>query len=265
MVSKWVLFGCVALVASSCIGGDLQPSVWPPPNFRLVVEELQGDGGAVHVVRRFQVDAQGTVVYATSDQPIVDPAGASLPVFDRLSVYQLEPKSVRALARRLDRLGIGELVVEPSDVPGDSASGLTIRWRAFEQQRILPSGGRLRGSMAEIMAVVAAHLPPKEAFGVTMSRPVVANLSGVPAPALGAAAALDAHVELLANTPRDSGLLLAAFALACRVGQRERAENLLERWESAEAALRGSVVFGDDPSSSPRNQARRFEVFLPPG
>ena len=116
LLKRLIVVGTV-LSAFGCMGSGLPPSVWPPSNFRIVVEELQTVGMSAHILRRWQVDASGLVIYGTSSKPLVDPeSGASWPVFDRLSIYRLEPKCVRALSRRLDRLGISEIVVPSSAV-----------------------------------------------------------------------------------------------------------------------------------------------------
>jgi len=261
VLSKRLLLA-IPLLLGSCIGDGLPPSVWPPPNFRLVVEELHREGRSVHTVRRFQVDAEGTVIYGTSSQPLVDDkSGASWPVFDRLSIYRLEPKCVRALARRLDRIGIGELVVPASGVEADKDIGLVIRWRAFQQKRNLPTSGRLRGQMAEVMAIVSAHLPDGEQFEAKMSKPVVTVLRGVPAPATEAEGALAAYRQRLAADPEDEDVLLAAYALACKTGPREAAEELLQQWQTLKEGQRTSA-FGDS-QETPAQRAKLLAQFLP--
>ncbi|HEB54112.1 MAG TPA: hypothetical protein ENI87_12740 [bacterium] len=254
------------LPVAGCIGKRLPPSVWPPPNFLLVVEETELDGGSVHVVRRFRVDARGLVVYGTSLRPLVDKAtGTSLPVFDRLSIYRLEPKCVRGLARRLDRLDIPEIVVEELPANGTGV-GLTISYRAFAADVILPAAGRLRGEVAEIVALVTEHLPPGEQFGIGVNRAIKPVLRGVPMPATGAAPALAAYRALIAEAgdEADPDLVLDAFALACRIGARAVAEHLLDRWQALMAGRRRSG-FEDDPSAAPTLRAELLRTFLPPG
>ena len=108
----------LTLSAAACVGDPLEPSIWPPANFSLDVEESRQDGDAMHVVRRLRVEASGVVLYATSSRPLVDASGAvSLPVFDRMSIYRLEPAAVRALSRKLDRLGVDELAASDSGAP----------------------------------------------------------------------------------------------------------------------------------------------------
>ncbi|MCA8974486.1 MAG: hypothetical protein KDC98_07175, partial [Planctomycetes bacterium] len=109
------------------------------------------------------------------------------------------------------------------------------------------SRGRVHGPMAQVLAIAAAHFPPGERLetpGVG-DLDVTAVLHGVPAPRDDAAGALQAHLDLLAEAPEDEGWLLDAFALACSLGRRELAAELLERWrrvaEGGDAPL-GAVL-----------------------
>ena len=93
----------LALVACSaaCASEDLAPTIWPPADFRVVVDERAqaGDGR-----RRIEVAADGVLVYATASASLRTADGAvALPAFDGLSVCQLVPECTRALARKLDR------------------------------------------------------------------------------------------------------------------------------------------------------------------
>jgi hypothetical protein len=253
----------MALSAVSCVGNGLPPSIWPPENFRLVVEELNIEGGFAHVVRRFQVDATGLVIYGTSSRPLVgSKPPQTWPVFDRLAIYRLESKCVRGLARRLARLGIDEITASAS--PGADGIGQHIQWQAFGSHPTeLQSSGRLRGPIAEVMAEVAAHLPPGEAFEVQLNRPIEPVLHGVPAPAESAEGALAAYTELLRSNPDDEDLLLAAYALACAVGDRAQAVRWLEQWREVQRSLPPEAGFRDDPSDSREAHSKALEGFLP--
>ena len=269
MLSKWVLIAISGVSLAGCVGNGLPPSVWPPNNFRLVVEEVQREGASAHVIRRMQVVADGTVIYGTSSKPLVDAeTGASWPVFDRLSVYRLEPKCVRALARRIDRLGISDFVVPASavgqGVGQDVGPGLTLQWQAFGSQRIVPSSGRLRGPMAEVMAVVASYLPPGEAFATEMSRPIVPVLRQVPKPKVGAVEALRAFKERIREDPDDSELVLAAYALACSASEWRQAEALLERWQQLERSKQRNSGFSDNAGSGIEARIKSLKSFLSP-
>lgn len=263
LLKRLIVVGTV-LSAFGCMGSGLPPSVWPPSNFRIVVEELQTVGMSAHILRRWQVDASGLVIYGTSSKPLVDPeSGASWPVFDRLSIYRLEPKCVRALSRRLDRLGISEIVVPSSAVAIGEGPGLSVQWQAFGSKRVLPSNGRLRGPMAEIMAVIASHLPPGEAFQVEMTRPIAPVLHGVPTPGLGGLDALQAYQELIAQDPEDEQFIIAAYALACSVGEREQAEQLLASWQRLKRSQPRPIGFQDDPEQTIDARIKSLSSLLP--
>lgn len=243
--AQWVLWVAAGLTAG-CVTRERPATIWPPEDFSLVVDEVRQDGDVMHVLRRVRFDDRGVVLYGTSTSPLVEEAsGASLPVFDRLCIYQLEPTSVRALARSLERLEIADWV--PPDRAGDGPLGLSIAWRGFGRQNTLVAAGAPRGRLAEILALVASYLPAGEAFDAALSRPVVPVLRGVPAPRQDAVGALGALRDQLSARPRDREMLLSAYALACRVGDRAGAERLLSRWVAAgrEDGAGGSGAFRD--------------------
>jgi hypothetical protein len=233
----------LALTSASCFGDELAPTIWPPPDFGCEVEEVALREGVPQVVRRFRVENDGICVYGTAATSRVDAtSGAALPVFDRLVVYRLVPECVRAFARRIDRLGVLTLDNVQGERGVASDTGLVLRWRAFGNQKTIVARGRVFGAMAEILAIVTSHLPDDERFALPgfAERQVVSVLRGVPAPLTDARLALAAHEELLAERPDDRAWLLDAFALACAVGERAAAEDLLRRWSALEAAQAAS-------------------------
>jgi hypothetical protein len=253
------------LAAGACVSDDLPPSIWPPADFRLVVEQRDVAGGTVHVTRRLVVGPDGVATYGVSSAPLVDPAsGLSLPVFDRLAIYALVPICLRALARRLDPLVEQAAVDEGSATASLAADGgYHLTWRAFGRSFVLAVPKRVRGLQAEIMTVVSAHLPPDESFDVALNRPVVGVLRGVPPPRTDAAGALGAYDELLADGAVADDLLLDAFALACRLGRRDAAERWLARWSEATADDRAEVSpFAEQQT---RLEPEQLVAFLPPG
>lgn len=256
----WLLFA-----TAGCASNELAESIWPPADFELTVEEVHVDGGVANVVRRFRARADGIVSYATSARSVVDATtGTALPVFERLSVYQLVPTCIRALARRIDRLGVLELDRVQGERGVVEGPSLVLSWQAFGRRQLITARGRLHGAMAEILAIVTAHLPDGEAFGLPAQegRTVVSVLRGVPAPRSDAAGALQAHRELLERRPGDRTLLLDAFALACELGRRPEAEDLLAQWLQATVALRHEQEMF--PEGEPRLTEAVLERLLPP-
>lgn len=218
----------------------------------------------MHVLRQLCVDARGVVIYGTSSQPLLDEAsGASLPVFDRLAVYRLEPSSVRSLSRSLERLGVADWV-SPSR-SGDGPLGLSISWRAFGERNVLVSAGPPRGRLADIVSLIASYLPPGESFEAPLRRPVVPVLRGVPAPRRDLGGALAALEEQLMERSDDAVLLLNAFAMACRVGDRATAERLLEGWIEVQRGLATEqrAVFDEDSGTPSLQQGAALRRLLP--
>lgn len=266
-VQSWARLVATTLLftAAGCSSTALADSIWPPADFEFAVEEVRIENGTANVVRRFRAGADGIVAYGTSSRAVVDAAsGTALPVFERLSVYQLVPTSIRALARRVDRCGILELDRVQGERGVTEGPSLVVAWQAFGQRQVITARGRVHGAMADVLAIVRAHLPEGEAFELPAlaERPVVPVLRGVPEPRGDAAGSLQAHRELIALRPEDRMLLLDAFALACDLGRRSTAEELLTRWLTLTADERRlQELF---PEGEPRLTAALLERLLPP-
>lgn len=253
------------LHAVSCTGNALPDSIWPPVDFELVVEEVHVANGSANIVRRFRARADGIVSYATSTRAVVDAAtGTNVPVFERLSVYELVPTSIRALARRIDRCGILELDRVQGERGVVDGPSLVLSWQAFDRRQVITARGRVHGAMAQVLAIVAEHLPDGETFGLPElgERPVVPVLRGVPKPVSDPAGALAAHRQLLERRRDDRTLLLDAFALACDLGRRVAAEELLAQWLTLTATERRQQEMF--PEQEPRLTAAVLERLLPP-
>lgn len=246
---------CAAIAAvgvlAGCAAGALEPSIWPPPDFRCELEEVTLRDGALQVTRRVRFESSGVVVYGTAARSLVEPASkVALPVFDRLAVYQLVPACVRSLARRLQERGVTAIDTTQGERGAAGDTGLVLRWRAFGSERLLTVRGRVHGQMAQILRIVSSMLPDGERFAFVDAddRPVVSVLRGVPAPAVDIDGALQAHQALLQQYGADPAWMLDAYVLACRGGRREAAEALLQRWWRREE-LR--AMAGSPPDSFP--------------
>jgi hypothetical protein len=90
-------------------------------------------------------------------------------------------------------------------------------------------------------------------------------LRGVPQPRRDLEGARSALRDQLAERHDDATLLINAFALACRAGDRPAAEQLLERWVAARLAELGAELdaFADDPEDAPARQAEVLRRLLP--
>ena len=227
-------------LAASC-ETPVPPSIWPPPDFALTVEQVDHEADAVQVTKRFRVRADGLVVYGTATTSVVgaDP-DLRLPVFDRLAVYQLEPQCTRALARRIERCGILDLDPVQGERGPVAGPSVVVAWLALGQRKMVTASGPVHGAMAEILAIVDAHLPEGEHLDLpgVADRNLPRVLRGVPGPRAFASGALEVHRALLQKNAADGETALDAFVLACHLGHRQLAEGLLAQWAAATTELR---------------------------
>ena len=255
----------LALVAclAACASEDLAPTIWPPADFRVVVDERAqaGDGR-----RRIEVAADGVLVYAIAAASLRTADGAvALPAFDGLSVCQLVPECTRALARKLDQLGIRSLRQRGDDGPaGAAAATLVLRWRAFGAERVVEVSAAPDPALAAILRELDGYLPAGEAaLGSTAAvSPQDAVLSGVPAPVVDPRQAIAFWRARGGAAPDDDGPLLRAFAVACMESERALALELLADWRAL-AARR--VAAGRPLSSEPAvTDAALLQAVPPP-
>jgi hypothetical protein len=257
-----MLWACLLV---SCTGGAAQvPSEWPPPDFRLVVEDLGESGAGVVVTRRFSVGADGVCTYGRSPQPLVDPVTrTAVPVFSTLCAYRLRDECTRLLARKVHRRGVLDL--EPVQGDQNDTRGVSLRlyWRAFGNERTVVASGQIHGSLVRVLHVVNAYLPPDEAFSLAgmAGDPEPTNLTGVPEPVEGVVGALAWHEERLGERPEDADLMLDTFALACTAGERAKADRLLHRWSTLVSVRATSAAPFTDP---PRLLPEMLQRMLPP-
>lgn len=249
---------CLGLWLGACSTGARQvASEWPPPDFRLVVEETtQGATEADPVsTKRFVVEPDGTCFVGKSKGPLVDAESTTvLPVFDTMCAYRLRPECTRLLARKLEQRGIRGL--DALQGTGGEVTGKSIRivHRAFGHETRIQASGQIHGGFVRVLHVINAYLPSSESFalpGMTGDAEPE-NLGGVPAPVASAPGALAWHEEALQARGDQPELLLDTFALACRVGDRARSEDLLARWTAAvETPATPDAPFYDSPRLMP--------------
>lgn len=247
-VRSWILLAALA----ACASGPRQvPSEWPPTDFRLFVEEIGPCADGPLETKRFTVAADGFCVFSRSRSPLVDPeTGTMIPVFDTVCAYRLRPECTRLLARKLEQRGIR--VLEPQQGTGGNFDSKSIRvvHGAFGHDTRIQATGQVHGGFVRLLHVVNAWLPSSERFdmpGMTGdSEPE--NLGAVPPPVEGVAGALAFVEERLLQVGEDGDLLLDAFALACRAGDRTRSEAFMQRWvEATTRPVTADAPFYDPP------------------
>ncbi len=247
--------GLLALLTGCGSTAPQGETVWPPQDFVLEVEWSSGGPPAQAQTKRFTVDASGVCVYSKSASPVIDPVSrAALPVFETMCAYRMRLECTRLLARKLHLRGIATLEPQQGAVDDVDAPAIRLRHGAFGPPRIYTAVGQAHGTFVRVLHVVNSFLPSSESFWLPGmagdSEPE--HLADVPAPLAGAGAALAWHEERLALVGDRTGPLLEAFALACRVGDRARSEQLLSRWEaSVYVAASQTAPFGDGPRLQP--------------
>lgn len=266
MSSQRISAALLALLLPGCLSDPSDhPTVWPPDDFHLEVESGRYTQQASQVLQRFQVWSDGLALYREADDSVRDPAGeVSLPVFRRICAWRMLPESTRSLARKLYRRGVLDL----HSIQGDQrqrAEGLALvlRYRAFGRGKNVVARGQIHGPMVRVLHVVNSYLPE----GVEFDLPGMVGdrepqrLTDVPPPTDDLEGSLELHRELLERFSEDPELTLDAFALACRAGRRDVAEQLMTRYlELTEPARRQGEMF---PEGGEGLTAERLRRLLP--
>lgn len=237
------------MALASCVtkGGD-EATRWPPPDFRLAVEEYRPfEGERIAPARSFVVLADGTALYREAAHLRFDPDGTlALPVFASACCYRLVPDSVRLLSRKLHKAGALDLAGQVEPRSGDRV--LNFGLRSGGKQVQVTAFGQVRGSLARQVRIANSYMPERCEFvpAGMGGDPEQNRLRGVPAPVESLDGSLAFHLELLERFPKDAMLLLDAFVLACAKGDRELARSLLRRWRDLDAAAPATGPFDDD-------------------
>ncbi len=253
------------LLAAACAAPKPSPSLWPPADFVLAVDELREQDGGFRVMRRCRVRADGLVVCGTVTGVAAGAEGGlSLPVLGRLALYRLEPACVRGLARRIERCRVMEIEPVSGDAADPAGRQARVCWQAFGRFRELQAFGRVHGALADLLAIVGAHLPEGEGFELpgVAERGQMPVVVGAPVPLADALAAFEALRGQAVRSPEDAALQLDAFALACHLRLRAEAEQLLAAWGAATAAVRAERALF--PEGEAELTPERLAALLPP-
>lgn len=222
--------GAAALVLGvvSCVSDTTLPSLWPPDDFYLDVRGFEQGAVRERQTQRFQLWADGLAVYRESDRDL-EAAPLAVPVFHRVSIYRLDPRSVRTLGRRLERAGLFGLVDDVVRAGGIPMQRVAVHVRAFGGARTVATDLMSSGGLDRTLHVVNAFLPE----GVTFRHAALGgsieprHVSGVPAPQDDVAGAFAVHRRLAELRPDDLELRLDLLALAIEAGDVEFAQAML--------------------------------------
>lgn len=245
--------GLVAHLAGCLTDRTERSTIWPPADFVLQMQRLETVKGVTHVRQHLQIDTAGLLVYRQSDKSLVRPDGRYvLPLFRSMCVYQLEPVSVRMLARELHRAQV--LQVEQGDPNALSGDGVVIQlqWNAFARDHEITAGSDGLVGFSRLLSIVNSYLPDGAAFQFPDSRAPALDkrLELMPAVAEDLAGAYGAHLDLLGRLGPSQQLVLHTFALAVALGRTRDATELLSDMDTATYEAPGVGPEGYGPGSA---------------
>lgn len=250
-----LLVGCLAERA-------VLSSEFPPAGFYLEVRTTVTTADGLQETQRFQVWEDGFAVYreadASLDVPAPDPL--RLPLFRRVSAYQLENESTRTLSRLLYNSGLSELA-PVLGTPSPRGTVITVLWRHLGDKEV--QAHEVQGRLARVLHVVNSFLPeetknthPFLLLPMT-GEPEPSHLANVPEVLDSMPASLDFHVEeLVTRFPEDVNVLLDTFALAFAEDQLDLAVRILERIEALRD--RNGRIFPPDTGEDLPERLRRL-------
>jgi hypothetical protein len=248
---RWTRTGRAA--ALSLLAGCLAPeplavSEWPPADFELVIRSYQVSGGILQERRRMVARADGLVVYREATSGIGGPAQQTpwFPVFDVVSAYRLRPESLRQLTRLLDDAELFDFTGTEAVEPGFDEL-LLIDWHALGRAGRFALVGADIARASRILHVVNAFLPDGYAFApvALVGEAEPPHLTGVPAPAYSRPEAIHFHWQRAQEEPDRLHWILDLFALARAAGDRELAEEMVERVRAhPQATIEDDPAFG---------------------
>jgi hypothetical protein len=179
------------------------------------VRGIVTDATSSRRTQSFLVWADGLAVYREADRAL-DVPGLSLPVFATVSMYRLDPRSIRTLCRLLARAGLLDAEQEIQDNRDRLGQHVVLGWRAFGQQREISSMSSSLGSLDRSIRIVNSFLPPGKSFEyATLAGEIEPpHVSQVPAPLDSPAGAVECHRKLVELFPDDAELWIDLLAVA---------------------------------------------------
>lgn len=239
---------CLAL--GSCATDPLSESLWPPEDFWLEMRAVRLDTGGVHELQKVQIDRNGVVVYRESRGDLEN-AAFPIPLYTKISVYELDRRSLRQLTRYLDRAGLFERDSGPEQVlEVEDQDQLWLEWRARDAFAAISTSSADQTVLQETVHIVNAYLPePSRVFypGELLGDPEPRHVDRAPDPLDDLPGAIDAHRALIkARGGEDVDLLLELFALAKEAGDDKTATDCLRTLEAIAADRTGPDGRADD-------------------
>lgn len=236
--SLLVLAGLCTLIGGCLADRAVMTSEFPPEDFYLEVRTTVTTADGLQETQRFQVWESGFAVYREADLSLITPEPGSLrlPLFQRVSAYQMDEESTRTLSRLLYNSGLADL---PAVVGNPTPRGdvITVLWRHLSEKQV--QAHEIQGRMARVLHVINSFLPegtknsnPFQLQPPMSGEPEPSHLANVPEVLDSMPASLDFHLEELATRfPEDVEVLKDTFALAYAENRLDVAVSILERLE----------------------------------
>ena len=236
----------VAIGLSSCLSPEVA-SRWPTPDLR--IEVLTADQTSTGLIPRqvLYVFHDGIVVYAESDESIerksVDTTSAvSLPVFATVSVYQVQPESLRSLCRSFERSGLFSSQARNQPTRNGRARHISIAWRADGGADTITGTVGGSGVVDRAVRILDGMLPEGRTLGDGRGRAAKRALDEVPQPRRAPA---DAHAIFATLGDKHVGLWTThfhRFCLALALDRKSDARSALEAMRAAIAVAPSGIT-----------------------
>lgn len=214
---------CTVLILAASVGScETQKSrrgAWPPADFRVELRHSVEVDGGLQVRQDAQINAQGLVVYRESDRCICSADGRlQLPVYRRVSAYELPWRSIRILSRNLHRAPVKDVKAPPKSPPVEPGSNHHIRLQVtyLANEIDVVAVNQNVGLMNRVVRIINAFLPKDHAVTMPnmLGTPEVHRVQDVPEVRDSLTGAKQFHEKLLLERANDSSLLEDTFALA---------------------------------------------------
>ena len=205
--------------SSGCTIAPESGSLFPPDDFQLNLEYRVIQDSKSQVKRQATIDAGGLVIVREADDALRSGDGTLvLPVFGRLCVYQLHPRSIRKLARWLDHEAVKDMAL-PVDGESSADDSSEVAFGLVYSKNVvtLVARGPVFGQLRRVLRTVNSFLPDSAGIpnGDLAEDRAASQVQDVPPLVESVPEALAYHRQRLEHGPVEPSWRRETFALAC--------------------------------------------------